>query len=224
MRIDLIRHGACLDEAFLRGQSPAELSPLGEEQMQAVFSSLACSNHQTNPDLVVVSPANRCLKPVLSFYQTKERLTNIQICSAFQERHFGVWDGLSYKEVKSLYFNELQCYLNNPFEYDIEQAESLTSFENRVLPDFEQLLAQTSAESVNHVVIVTHGGVMRVLLKHILGLQNEALFQFEIGFATRIRLESFLLEPIKCDVVHSPCFPKGYFIKLVELAQSTLDT
>lgn len=221
MRIDLVRHGACLDEAFLRGQSPAELSPLGERQMQAVFSSLVSSSRQTRPDLIVVSPAKRCVNPVMSFYQTKEASTNIQTYPEFQERHFGVWDGLPYEEVKSLYFNELQCYLENPFDYAIEQAESLISFESRVLRAFEKLLAQTSAESVNHVLMVTHGGVMRVLLKHILGLQNEALFQLEVGFAARITLECFALNPVDCDLVSSS-FPKGYFIKLVEVAQNEL--
>jgi alpha-ribazole phosphatase len=220
MRIDLVRHGECLDEAFLRGQSPSELSPLGEKQMQAVFSSLACSSHQTRPELVVVSPAKRCLNPVRSFYQSKKKCTNIQICPAFQERHFGIWDGLSYEEVKSLYSNELQCYLENPFDYHIEQSESLTSFENRVLPAFEQLLIQASAESVNHILMVTHGGVMRVLLKHILGLQNEALFQLEVDFAARITLESFALNPVDCNLVNAT-FPKSYFIKFVELVQSS---
>lgn len=221
MRIDLVRHGACQDEAFLRGQSPAELSSLGERQMQAVFASLAGLGHQTTPDLVVVSPANRCLNPVMSFYKRKEALSNVQICSAFQERHFGVWDGLSYEEVKSLYYNDLQGYLKNPFDYEIDQAESLISFENRILPAFEQLLVQSSVESVNHVLIVTHGGVMRVLLKHILGVQNEALFQFEVGFSTRITLESFALKPVDCDLVNT-AFPKGYFIKLIELVQNEL--
>lgn len=221
MRIDLIRHGACLDEAFLRGQSPSELSPLGERQMQAVFSSLASPIRPTRPEWVVVSPAKRCLNPVMSFYQKKENLKNIQVCSAFQERHFGIWDGLSYEEVKSLYFNELQCYLKNPFEYNIAQSESLIAFEHRVLNGFEQLLMQTSAKAVGHVLIVTHGGVMRVLLKHILGLQNEALFQLEMGFAARMTLESFAIKPVDCDLVNTT-FPKGYFIKLVELVQNEL--
>ena len=222
MRIDLVRHGSCLDNAFLRGQSPAVLSVLGEQQMQAIFSSLSCSSNVTTPELVVVSPARRCLEPVESYYLKREEATKVQVWDDFQERHFGVWDGLSYEEVKSLDNNGLQGYLENPFEYKVEQAESLKVFENRIRVVFERLLNQAVSESVNHLLIVTHGGVMRVLLKHVLGLGNNALFQLEIGYAARMTLESFALESVDCDVVRHSTFPNGYFIKFVELVQCTL--
>ncbi|MCF6254433.1 MAG: histidine phosphatase family protein [Thiomicrorhabdus sp.] len=221
MRIDLIRHGACLDDAFLRGQSPSKLSSLGKQQMQMVFLEI---ESVSSPEWVITSPANRCLEPATAFYLKREKNTKLQVRSDFQERHFGVWDGLSYEGVKALDINGLQRYLENPFEYCIEQSESLKVFEKRILSAFEQLLKQATSASINHVLIVTHGGVMRVLLKHVLGFNNDAMFQLEIGFAARIRLESFLLEPLNCDVVHNPCFPKGYFIKLVELVQNALDT
>jgi len=221
MRIDLIRHGACLDHAFLRGQSPSKLSTLGKQQMQEVFLDV---ESVSSPERVITSPANRCLEAATEFYLKREKNAKIQVESGFQERHFGVWDGLSYDDVKLLDINGLQAYLENPFEYFIEQSESLKCFENRTLSAFEQCLKQATSASLNHVLIVTHGGVIRVLLKHILGLNNEAMFQLEVGFAARIRLDSFLLDPISCDVVHNPCFPKGYFIKLVELAQSPLKT
>ncbi|VAW49922.1 hypothetical protein MNBD_GAMMA04-36 [hydrothermal vent metagenome] len=210
MRIDLVRHGACLDEAFLRGQSPAELTALGKEQMKAVFASISV------PERVVVSSAKRCLEPVASFYQHHESL-DIQIWTDFQERCFGVWDGLSYEEVKHLDNIGLQGYLESPFTYNIKQSESLVAFEKRVLIAFERLLEQATSESIHHILVVTHGGVMRVLLKHILGLNNEALFKFEIGFAARMTLESFVLE---CEFIPPPSFLNSHFIKLVELIQS----
>ncbi len=222
MRIDLVRHGSCLDGAFLRGHSPAVLSLSGQQQMQAVFSSLSCASNDTTPELVVVSPAKRCLEPVESYYLKREKTTTVQVWSDFQERDFGVWDGLSYEEVNALDFNGLQHYLENPFEYDIEQAESLQAFECRIKIAFEQLLHQATEASLNHVLVVTHGGVMRVLLKQLLGLDNRALFQLEIGFAARMTLESFALDCVECDVVNGSGFPKGYFIKLVELVQNRL--
>lgn len=212
MRIDLVRHGACLDKAFLRGQSPAKLSELGKQQMQAVFSSF------DTPDRVIVSSAKRCLEPVDSFYKQQKSL-DIQIWPDFQERHFGVWDGLSYEEVEALDMKGLQAYLADPFQYCIQQSESLMAFEKRTLTAFQRLLEQGARDVINHVLVVTHGGVMRILLKHILGLSNEALFQLKIDFAARITLESFALE---CDLVKAPAFSNPYFIQLVELVQSPL--
>lgn len=219
MRIDLMRHGACLDSAFLRGQSPAELSTFGKQQMLSIFASFVGADE---PDWVVVSPAKRCLEPVESFYLNhgNER-PHVQICSDFQERDFGRWDGLSYEAIKSLDKTGLQDYLSNPFEYTIDQSEPFVVFEKRILLAFEEMLEQASTASIDHVLIVTHGGAIRVLLKHILGLNNKALFQLEVGFAARMTLKSFALESIECDVINASTFPKGYFIKLVELVQST---
>lgn len=218
MRIDLIRHGVCLDDAFLRGQSPAELSLHGKKQMLSIFSSLVGSD---KPDWVVVSPAKRCLKPVELFYlNDEEEGTRVIVCADLQERNFGRWDGLSYDAIKSLDNTGLQGYLSNPFDYTIDQSEPFAVFERRILVAFEKLLKEASIESVDHMLIVTHGGVMRVLLKHILGLNNKALFQLEVGFAARMTLKLFALESVECEVVNAPLFPKGYFIKLVELVQS----
>lgn len=214
IRVDFVRHGECLDNAFLRGHSPSELSALGEHQMHTVFSTLP------KPDWVISSPAQRCLKPTKNYY------SDLTVWSDFQERCFGVWDGLSYEEVKKLDQNGLKSYLEQPFTFDISKSESLSDFENRVVSVFKKTLEHAITYSLNHVCIVTHGGVMRVLLKSILGLNNQALFQFEIGFGATMTLECFT---ISCPLLsQTPKLESGkeeknvaclsdYFIKLVAL-------
>ncbi len=214
IRVDFIRHGECLDNAFLRGHSPSELSALGEAQMHRVFSTLP------KPDWVISSPAQRCLKPTKSYYSEPT------VWNDFQERCFGVWDGLSYEEVKSLDPSGLKSYLEQPFTFDISSSESLGDFETRVVSVFEKVLEHATIHSLNHVCIVTHGGVMRVLLKSILGLKNQALFQFEIGFGTSMRFECFkincplLLQDFKVEQEKKQQHLvklSDYFIKLVAL-------
>jgi len=214
IRVDFIRHGECVDNAFLRGRSPSKLSALGERQMHAVFLTLP------KPDWVISSPAQRCLKPTKNYYSEPT------VWNDFQERCFGVWDGLSYEAVKSLDPCGLKYYLEQPFTFDISSSESLSDFERRVVSIFKKTLEYASMHSLKHVCVVTHGGVMRVLLKSILGLSNQALFQFEIGFGAVMTLECFAInQPIPSPVLsfeeggekQSTACLSDYFIKLSSL-------
>ncbi len=212
MRVDLIRHGACLDTCFFRGQTPSQLSEMGQQQMQMAFSGIPC------PEWVISSTAQRCAGATQAYYANHKAMPTIWYRDALQERYFGVWDGLSHNAVKALDAEGLEEYFDHPFEYAISEAESFEAFKQRVMSVFDELLLQAEQQGVEHVVLVTHGGVMRVLLMHIFALRHEALFQFEIGFGSRMTLECF-----------SSGEPQGqggekFFIKLVELIQSPLDS
>ncbi len=175
--VHLIRHGACLDHAFLRGHTDSELSVLGKAQMQAVFSCLP------EADWVISSPAKRCLIPVQQYG------LSAAIWPEFQERNFGVWDGLSYEAILNRDPEGLQSYLNHPFSFQIPGSESFDDFEKRIVYAFKALLHQAQRHDFKQVWVVTHGGVIRVLLKAILGFKASALFQLGIGLGTTVTLE-----------------------------------
>ncbi len=183
IRVDFVRHGECLDDVFLRGHAPSELSKLGVRQMQTVFSILP------KPDWVISSPAKRCLQP------TKHDYEDPTVWSDFQERFFGIWDGLSYEAIKLLDPVGLKSYLEQPFTFNISKSEPLDKFEFRIASAFKKVLKHAATHGLNRVLIVTHGGVMRVLLKSVLGLNNSALFQFEVGFGALMTFECFVINP-----------------------------
>lgn len=215
MRIDLIRHGECTDQAFLRGQTHSLLSDYGRQQMFAVLETLTLSNNVHNirkikrPGLVISSPAKRCADFMESYAQAD--LHKLQIWPEFQERSFGAWDGLTYEAIQAQDPQGLESYLQHPFSFRIPQAESYIDFEKRVQSAWDKLLRVTNSAggSVEQVAIMTHGGVIRMLLKQLLGLSNEALFQLEIGYGARISLEVFSTASIP-------------FIRLVEMVQNPL--
>ena len=215
MRVDFIRHGHCLGDAFLRGRSPAKLSELGQQQMSTAL------DHLGKPEWVVSSPAARCADLVNLYYESKAESPKVELWPDFQERSFGVWDGLSYEAIQALDAKGFQDYLDHPFDYEIAEAESLPSFESRVKLVFDQLLNRASTQQLNHIAVVTHGGVMRVLLQQVLGLSHESLFQFEIGFGVRMTLECFEVEA-QFQQTQETTKNSNYFIKLVELVQNPL--
>lgn len=216
MRIDFIRHGHCVGNVFFRGRSPAELSELGQKQMRVAFESIDL------PDLVVSSPAKRCITQAETYYLGKNgvekfNVPEVQLIDDFQERDFGVWDGLSYEAIQLLDPKGFKAYLAEPFDCVIAEGESLQAFEERVQQAFAALLKQATSQQMNHLLVVTHGGVMRVLLKQVLSLHNDSLFQFEIGFGARMALECVEMIPEE-----RAQYQNDYFIKLVELVQNPL--
>jgi len=216
MRIDLIRHGECTDQAFLRGQTHSILSDEGQQQILAVLDALTFvkavnkTGKIKRPGLFISSPAKRCADFMKSYVQAD--LEMLQIWPEFQERNFGVWDGLTYEAIQAQDPQGLESYLQRPFSFNIPQAESYLDFEQRVQSGWDKLLLEMNSPDINveQVVMMTHGGVIRTLLKQFLGLSNEALFQLEIGYGARIRLEVFA-------TTSTP------FIRLVEMVQNPLN-
>jgi broad specificity phosphatase PhoE len=194
MRIDLLRHGECSDQAWLRGKVNSELSTFGRQQMQRQLSLMA------EPETVMSSLAKRCAEFT---QQTFENRCPFVLDSQWRERDFGRFDGLAFERVKQTYPEALAHYLENPYENNIPQAETFQHFKNRIDQAWSVLI-QADFESV---LLVTHSGPMRLVLQNILGFSNQQLFQFELGYAARISIE----------VIPTQTTP---FCKLVEIVQA----
>ncbi|BBP46115.1 phosphoglycerate mutase [Thiosulfatimonas sediminis] len=193
MLIDIVRHGECADSAFLRGRCDSPLTALGEQQMRQALSDVVPA------DLVFSAPAQRNLHFARAHYP------DVQVLEAFAERDFGDWDGLSFQAVQQTDAERLELYLQNPFADVIPNSESLVDFEKRIAAGWLYLCGLP----VESILLFSHSGVQRVLLKKILGFPNKSLFNLKIGYAARIRL----------DVQKTS---QGYFTQLVEIAQVKL--
>lgn len=194
MRIDLLRHGVCDDDVWLRGVIDSELSDTGLQQMHQQCKALH------DYDLIVSSGLKRCLKFCQLFQASKDGLS---IQTTWQERHFGLFDGLSYAQVEKKYSSELAFYLQDPFKHSIPEAEGFSDFKQRIQHAWSTLLEQDA----ENVLLVTHGGPIRMVLQEVLGLSDEKLFQLEIGYGSRVSIEVI-------DTDNQP------FCKLLEIVQS----
>lgn len=194
MRIDLLRHGACDDDVWLRGVTDSELSDNGLQQMRQQCKQLH------DYDLIVSSGLKRCLKFCQHFQANKDGL---RIQKTWQERKFGLFDGLSYAQVEKKYSSELAFYLQDPFKYSIPEAEDFSDFKHRIHQAWSTLLQQDA----KNVLLVTHGGPIRMVLQEVLGLSDKKLFQLEIGYGSRVSIEVIVTD-------NQP------FCKLLEIVQS----
>lgn len=157
----LIRHGvtAWHDEKRLLGQRDIELNEEGLAQADAIADALA----DLNISEVITSPLTRAVQTATKLaerYQT-------QVTRDPRLIDFGVgrWEGLSYQAVAAS--PEYQRFLQDPLSAGIPGGETLLGVRDRAVAAIEQILQDTPAG--DPVALISHAGVVRVLLAHYLG-------------------------------------------------------
>jgi broad specificity phosphatase PhoE len=100
---------------------------------------------------------------------------------AFRERGFGAWEGRRAEEIP---IEDLSRFWADPVGFDPPDSEPFAAFRERVLAGWNEILAGDA----RHSLIITHGGVVRVILGDILGLADQALLLIEVPPACHTRL------------------------------------
>ena len=80
-----------------------------------------------------------------------------------REIHFGEWEGRTYPEVFKLYPEEVRIWRESPMEAQVPGGEALKEVLARMLEAIEDFCSQSNG----NVVVVTHGGPIRLFLYHI---------------------------------------------------------
>lgn len=154
--IDLLRHGETQAGSVYLGRSDAPLSEHGYRQMA---EALLNAPHY---HAVLSSPLVRCAAFAKDYAQRHGLPLH---CDArFQEMDFGVWDGCSAAEIAAADAAALENFWRDPVAFPPPQAEPLLSFQARVLSAWRELPARYPGQ---RVLLVTHGGVMRIILCHL---------------------------------------------------------
>ncbi len=173
--IDLLRHGECVGAPCFRGGRDDPLSDEGWDQMEQATAGLATLSQ------IISSPSRRCA----AFAESLALRLGLPLLlmDDFRERNFGVWEGLTAAEIPPAEFARL---LADPGGFNPPQGEPLGAFRARVLAGWRQLCALPSP----HRLLITHGGVIRVLIAEVLQMRDRALPCLEVPPAclTRIRL------------------------------------
>ena len=166
----LLRHGPLTVSSGLYGVSDVSAQPKISQMI--ADDVIKRFGKKRNNLSVVSSPLSRCLAlaqlvnhKINEFTATKR---NIITNAAFQEMNFGQFDGCAFDDIPadSTAWQLLEQFWKSPAEYTLPKGEPLKVFQQRVQSAWQNLLTKTLDSSVT--VIVTHGGVIRLLLAHIL--------------------------------------------------------
>jgi alpha-ribazole phosphatase len=173
MLLTLLRHGEVAGRTqVLRGRSDPPLSAHGRQQLQCSFESV-----QPTVTALACSPLLRCHEFA---DQTAQRLQlPLQVIDSLREINFGDWEELSLKEAET---RDPACFAqfqNDTANWRAPNGEAYVDFRDRV----REGLAKLRRVETNHLLVVTHGGVIRALLAELLQLTPASAARFGIPLA-----------------------------------------
>ena len=193
----LLRHGAIQSGAGgtrYIGRTDLPLSADGQTQARAwaAFFAAGTLNAIYSSDLA------RCMETARVIGGAC-RLP-VHAVPAFREIDLGAWDGLSFEDVKARWPEAFQQRGENIADYRPPGGESFRDLQSRAWPAFEALARQASGKNL----IVTHAGVIRVLLCRILGMPLSGLLNIQQDYGA---LNTIEISPdgYRVHAVNQPC-------------------
>lgn len=175
--VDLLRHGEPLGGKRVRGQRDDPLNGRGWEQMWRAARG-------GDWDVVVTSPLRRCAEFAMRL--SAARGLPMIYEPGFKELGFGVWEGRSAAQLTVDDAQRMARFRRDPIYRQPWGAEPLHVFARRVLGAWHALL---DAYPGQRVLVVTHAGVIRYLILQALGAGPGSLFQIDVPYAGRSRIE-----------------------------------
>jgi alpha-ribazole phosphatase len=179
-RLILIRHGETDLSGRFCGQMDPDLNARGEEQVRELERMLK------NVQMAQVYSSD--LLRARRTAETVARVTGaqLQLAPELREISFGDWEGLHWSEIESRFPDEAALWLNEYPHHPAPGGESLRDFEGRVLKVAANILAAESGT----VCIVSHGGVMRLLLQHFSGVSDDEAWTLTKEHVTPIAIDA----------------------------------
>ncbi|MFJ2685779.1 alpha-ribazole phosphatase family protein [Pseudomonas sp. NPDC087342] len=173
LHLDLLRHGETELGGGLRGSLDDALTEKGWAQLRAAVIG------QGPWDRLVSSPLQRCAR-------FAEELGGqlglpVQLEKDLQELHFGAWEGQSTAALMETSAEALGLFWTDPYSFTPPEGEPVADFSARVLAAVERLHGTYAGE---RVLLITHGGVMKLLLAQARGLPREQLLNVEVAHAS----------------------------------------
>jgi len=176
--IDLLRHGEVAAEGWaFRGSTDLPLSETGWLQMRSVSESFDAF------DQIATSPLQRCC--LFSEELGISKTTNLMTLPDMREMDFGDWENRSFDELELEYGSLLRQFWQSPVGIQPPGGESFESFSQRVLNSWQ---AWIGTDAGNHRLLVAHGGVIRVLLAHLMDMPMSGLWRLHLPYASWSRV------------------------------------
>ena len=181
-RIILVRHGETSwnQERRFLGHSNPGLNEQGEIQARAVAQRLMAERI----DKVFSSDMLRALETsqeIASLHNLPVRIT-----PCLREINFGAWEGLTFAEIQTQYPELLNKWILDPFGVRIPGGETAEEVKSRVMEALDSIVLNTSDKET--VVIVAHGGPLRMLLCQLTGVDSSCQWEFSIAHGEKVDL------------------------------------
>jgi probable phosphoglycerate mutase len=181
-RLCIVRHGetAWNAEHRVQGQLDVPLNAIGQAQALAASKVLAREAFDAiySSDL---SRARQTAEPTAGFFSM-----NLILEKDLRERHYGIFERLTYAEVKQRFPEDYARFEARDPEFAFRTGERLKDFYARSIAVLTRI---ADAHRGKSILVFTHGGVLDMLYRHVTGLPVTSPREFGIPNAGLNRLE-----------------------------------
>ena len=202
-RLWLVRHGLTEWNTQQRfcGHSDVPLSERGRVQARWLAGQLQDEALST----IYTSDLERARETAEMIASQSAQALKVKVSEAWREIDFGAWEGLTYAEIAERFKDQLG-FFTDPERGSPPGGEPLAQVLQRVQAELAAIAYRDDSPMEGDVVIVSHGGPLRLLLCSILGMPLERQWQ--------LRLDPGSLSAIDLLPIDEPSAPRAILVLL----------
>jgi len=175
LKLTLVRHTRLqIPVGVCYGQSDVDVSEHFAEESEQLAAKLSRQSF----DAVYASPLQRCAKLAQALDKG-----DIAFDGRLKELHFGDWELQAWDNLPREYFDE---WAQNYGHMAPPNGETFSELQARGI-DFIQQMQEMHLKQ--DILVVTHGGMIRAIVAHILNMPLKGLFRIDIDYASMTRVD-----------------------------------
>lgn len=175
----LVRHGKTGFPGCYIGSRNVPLAPEGIVQIETLQESLQAQTF----DKIFASPMLRCRQTCEILFPN----TEVTYHDKLREIDFGLWEGLNFEQISRQDPEIVNKWVAESSGFTFPEGESVSSFVERV----QIMGTELSQAEGEKILVVCHGGVIRGLLCHFLGIDPLKYLLFQVKKGTYSTLDLF---------------------------------
>ncbi len=183
-RVYLMRHGEVANggEKRYNGHIDVDITERGVTQMHRLAGLLAEKPVRAvySSDLIRSVKGATIISGPLGLTPQSVRL--------LRERSVGRWEGMTADEIQQQFPEEYRAWRADLLNYRPPDGECLEDVRSRVLPEYRRIVA---AHPGDEIALLLHGGVNRVILADVLGVDPLNLFRIDQAFGALNIIEHY---------------------------------
>jgi alpha-ribazole phosphatase len=175
LKLTLVRHTSLqIASGVCYGQTDVDVAASFMQEAMQTKAKLA----DLHIDAVFSSNLQRCVKLAHAL-----ELADIKQDERLKELHFGDWEMQAWDDIpRDIFDNWAQNYA----QMAPPNGETFSQLQQRGIAFIDELLATNSQ---GHVLVVTHGGMIRAMLAHVLNMPLKGLFRFNVDYGSITQLD-----------------------------------
>ncbi|MFH1035381.1 MAG: histidine phosphatase family protein [Pseudomonadota bacterium] len=158
------------------GHTDVPLTRQGKLQVRAVLKRMA---HE-KISAVYSSDLQRARLLADAIARGNNPRRKVEVLESLRELNLGQWEGMSFQEIARRYPQDLAARQADLASFRIPDGESLEDLAARLVPSFQQMVADNQG---GIICVVAHAGVNRVILAKMLGAPLDRVFRLEQEYA-----------------------------------------